>query len=719
MTTPAVNAFSAVNEPLDPSKHVHYLLGMVLGVKDFTQEFTYLSNRDQWLARDTLGYGTLCGLRLSFDKDKKELTVEPGVALNPHGQFIQVDISQCAKLDTWFAQTEIQDIVKAANGDIKKIQLTLCYRPCLSDPVQIAGEPCRTDTGEDNSLLKPSRVQDDFQLNLLLKAANPDQTEEDALRMFVAWLRQLKVEPSGPMTPGQFAEKLSSEIDKALEAAKDEEGQKKSPLAILEKILDEVGTDIVFAKDKVSDFLREAFRLWVTALRPWLRGQDASCVDPSQENCVLLADLDITLSGNAAIGWKINTLAINEERRPYLLHLRMIQEWMLRKTAFPGNTVVEEKGWNQSSAIGSSELYSRADHTHGTPKLDGDVVPENANTTNNKIARLQKNTVNAPNPTNNQVLTFVKPGAAAGEWQAKNLPDLNGEVTGPINDTHVAKIIGVPVSDQLLNPPAHAGQVLTLTGADPKWQAMDLPQLNGDVTGTLNNNEIKKLQKKDVAAANPQENQVLTFKNNKWQAVALPPAAPAPLPNGDVINLSSGNTISKLQGKPVDAPSPAAGNVLTFIQGSWVPKPPTNVTGKFVDRSLEAPYSIVAAGSCSFEVAIAESGFLQFSQEPTFRSSYNKLAFIKSTPDAACFSFNDYVVPNLNGQNGPIFDYIIKLTPGWGQKGNPFETYFIEFKDDCFIIGFSVHATYTPGTLMIEVSRFEPEPSIGPASRRG
>ena len=33
----------------DPTKHVNYVLGMVLGVDDLTQEFGYLSQRDQWI----------------------------------------------------------------------------------------------------------------------------------------------------------------------------------------------------------------------------------------------------------------------------------------------------------------------------------------------------------------------------------------------------------------------------------------------------------------------------------------------------------------------------------------------------------------------------------------------------------------------------------------------------------------------------------------------
>ncbi len=50
MTSFASVAASAGAAALDPTKHVNYTLGMVLGVDDFTQEFAYLSHRDRRLA---------------------------------------------------------------------------------------------------------------------------------------------------------------------------------------------------------------------------------------------------------------------------------------------------------------------------------------------------------------------------------------------------------------------------------------------------------------------------------------------------------------------------------------------------------------------------------------------------------------------------------------------------------------------------------------------
>ena len=70
----------------DPAKHVNYNVGMVLGVDDFTQEFAYLSGRDQWMARDLIGYGTVRGLKVATEIDSVKgprVIVDPGVAVSP------------------------------------------------------------------------------------------------------------------------------------------------------------------------------------------------------------------------------------------------------------------------------------------------------------------------------------------------------------------------------------------------------------------------------------------------------------------------------------------------------------------------------------------------------------------------------------------------------------------------------------------------------------
>src|SRR5215510_11111179 len=93
----------------NPRQHVNYAKGMVLGVDDFTQEFAYLSGRQQWLARDVLGYGTLSGLRVQMEDagtDGPRVRVGAGSALAPSGQLICVPSDQCCVLNRWLAKPE-------------------------------------------------------------------------------------------------------------------------------------------------------------------------------------------------------------------------------------------------------------------------------------------------------------------------------------------------------------------------------------------------------------------------------------------------------------------------------------------------------------------------------------------------------------------------------------------------------------------------------------
>src|SRR6266496_4354125 len=79
--------------PSDPTRHVNYTLGMILGVDDLTQEFTYLSGRDQWMARDLIGYGTVSGLQVTTETEAEKgprVVVTEGVAVTPRGQLVRI-----------------------------------------------------------------------------------------------------------------------------------------------------------------------------------------------------------------------------------------------------------------------------------------------------------------------------------------------------------------------------------------------------------------------------------------------------------------------------------------------------------------------------------------------------------------------------------------------------------------------------------------------------
>jgi hypothetical protein len=314
----------------DPTKHVNYSLGMVLGVDDFTQEFAYLSGRDQWILRDLIGYGTARGLSVHTELDVAKgprVVVEPGVAVSPSGQMICVPSAQCAYLRDWVADHEV-DVSGSLSSPIDStvsVYVVLCYRDCQVDNVPIAGEPCRT----EDQLMAPSRIKDDFRLELRLD--KPIQREEDAIRDFVAWLRQIPVPEFGLSTPmNQFLDGIRAAASSWFT----------SPPA------SSPPTDFMFGSPPGSfhiqsmdlcKYMSAAFRLWVTELRPKWIARWHGCAathfegdDAADEDCVLLAELIVSVEPKSPGPWNVPDVEIEvkDSGRPYLVHLRMLQDWM-------------------------------------------------------------------------------------------------------------------------------------------------------------------------------------------------------------------------------------------------------------------------------------------------------------------------------------------------------------------------------------------------------
>jgi hypothetical protein len=333
---PLVSA--AVATP-NPSKHVNYTLGMVLGVDDFTQEFAYLSGRDQWLARDLIGYGTVSGLKVRIETDDKgqRVLIEPGVALSPRGQLIRVTPAQCAYLNPWLIanKDKLAEHVAPTDSPLSdglRLYVVLCYRDCATEMTPVPGEPCRS----EDELMAASRLADDFRLELRFEA--PDQEEEDALRDFVDWLSQIEITDTGGTTLDDFlaairgGAHLSSPPNSPLD----------SPLSPPDFMFGSPdGLSIPAARAR--EYLRAAFRIWVTELRTLWRpnwfsewqccDQKSSEQGPPREECLLLAELDVPLHRVALSDeTKVDDLqdvVINEDRRPFVVHLRLLQEWLL------------------------------------------------------------------------------------------------------------------------------------------------------------------------------------------------------------------------------------------------------------------------------------------------------------------------------------------------------------------------------------------------------
>jgi hypothetical protein len=319
----------------DPTKHVRYVDGMVLGVDDFTQEFAYLSNRDWWMCRDLIGYGTVSGLAVSLESDAgaPRVVVQPGTAVTPRGEIVRVGLAQCASLKDWLAADEqVTRLNQRAAGGPLNVYVTLRYTACATDEKPIPGEPCRT----EDDMLQASRFMDDFALELRLDP--PAQPDEAAIRDFVEWLAEIPI-VDGPstVTPDQFVDAIRDAAYLVASPPSPGDFMYGSPPAALR-----------IGRDDACQFLRTAYRVWVTDLRPkwaasWLgagqRCSDARPVDqPEPEDAVLLARLDLPIVHNPTPGgapWQIQPLDysnagqyIDQDSRPFLVPVRMLQEWL-------------------------------------------------------------------------------------------------------------------------------------------------------------------------------------------------------------------------------------------------------------------------------------------------------------------------------------------------------------------------------------------------------
>jgi hypothetical protein len=251
------------------------------------------------MMRDSIGYGTVNGLRV---------TAVPGETFT--------------------------SISPLAFGATVTLSVVLCYRSCPTDKVPVPGEPCRSE--EDT--MAYSRLRDDFKLELRVRRADeppsPDQREEDALRDFIKWLNEHLVVTEDENNLTSEADFIAAVLDAAHPAVLPPD--ELPPDFMLDASpADPMRVNVAQA----CEFRRIAFRLWVTEFRPRWRPrrfntQAASCAPDgsdagtvTDDNCVLLADLRVPLTADVLLD-TTTPVRVLEDRRPYLIHNRMLQEWL-------------------------------------------------------------------------------------------------------------------------------------------------------------------------------------------------------------------------------------------------------------------------------------------------------------------------------------------------------------------------------------------------------
>lgn len=397
---------------LDPAKRVHYTLGLVLGEDEFLQEQLHFLERDRLHNRLLHGYGVACGLGVSTAPEggDVEVRVEPGLAVTPRGHVVRVPEAQCARLNAWLLRHRDEVLGRLgsppAPGPLP-LYVRLCFRECETDPVPIPGGPCRSQ--EDS--LAPSRITESFELELALDP--PEQAEEDMVRRFGELLGRIDIDDSGPSDVTE--EEMEGLVRALLEAGSPPSGPASPP-----------GSNVIHLHpDEARRILRAAYRVWVAEVRPAIPG--AGCAAEPTEDCVLLARLDLDLDEDLALD---GDPEVSDDRRPILLHTRLLQEMLPGTLDIEGGGGVTLHSALQGLNADDHPQYLLAD---GTRPLTGDLSAGG-----NRITNLAQ--ANA----NGQAVRFeqaVKVGDAAG-----------GSLAGPYPNPRVVRLRNQLISTQAPQP---------------------------------------------------------------------------------------------------------------------------------------------------------------------------------------------------------------------------------------------------------------------------
>jgi hypothetical protein len=322
----------APDAALDPLQRVNYTFGMVLGVDDFRQEHAYLAARDERALRETLGYGVLTGLGVAAPKpastsEGQQVRVAPGLALMPDGHLVGVPTEQCANLKTWLDAEAARDATTASRTTV---YVLLRYAEASGSPVPIPGEPCR----DESELSADARIADSFALDF--SWTPPDASEDLALRAVVAWIRGIKIRTTVPAT--QTLLSFQADVERGLrEAITTAWGDPHLPTPAMPAAatpalpapsrvsLPPPPQQLQIPRADVAAYYAAAFEVWTRLLRSGFMAHHGPVpvAEDLAERALLLAAIDAKAGSDG-------TRAVRMLGRPQLLHLRLLQEWLLR-----------------------------------------------------------------------------------------------------------------------------------------------------------------------------------------------------------------------------------------------------------------------------------------------------------------------------------------------------------------------------------------------------
>ena len=150
-------------------ERTRYFYGLVLGVDDFAREQEYFRAKARRHNRMLHGYGVVCGLRLRAEP-AGTVTIEPGYALDPHGEEIVVERE--AVVDFGVEDADGNSVGACAGDEAsrtlvpverplgKPLYVAIRYAECDVRPVPVASE-----SGDE--MVEYSRTREGFVIRVL------------------------------------------------------------------------------------------------------------------------------------------------------------------------------------------------------------------------------------------------------------------------------------------------------------------------------------------------------------------------------------------------------------------------------------------------------------------------------------------------------------------------------------------------------------------------
>jgi|GEM_PF-792113 len=230
-----------------------------------------------------------------------------------------------------------------------------------------------------------------------------------------------------------------------------------------------------------------------------------------------------------------------------------------------------------ATSAGSASFAGVASVLSGTVAVNGDVTGNNAATT---VTKIQGNAVSPAAPTTGQVLEW---DAATSQWMPATFLSsgvtavtASAPLTGGVITTSGAIGLGTTGTAGTYGSATEVPVITTdiygrVTGVVNTAITTTAATMGGDVTGTTAANTISKLQGNPVSAATPASGDFLEWNGTDW--VPAPGGSTSSAMGGDVTGTTTANTINAIQGNAVIAPTPAAGDVLQWDGTAWVNTP--------------------------------------------------------------------------------------------------------------------------------------------------